>query len=311
MADGRFAPSPTGDLHLGSLRTALLAWLFARHAGSRFLLRIEDLDEVAARPGMAERHAADLRALGLDWDGPVLHQSARRAEHDDAIATLVATGRTYPCWCSRREIREAASAPHGALPEGAYAGTCRELSSRERRERAARGRPAALRLRADTETITFTDRLHGEVTGVVDDFVIRRTDGLVAYNVAVVVDDADAGIGEVVRGDDLLDTTPRQLLVHRLLGLAPPAYAHVPLVLGADGVRLAKRHGAITLDDLRDRGHAPAEVLGALARSLDLVGPDEPTGGLTPARLLERFDPARLPREPWTLPADGDALTTR
>ena len=311
MAVGRFAPSPTGELHLGSLRTALAAWLFARSAGSRFLVRIEDLDPVATRPGVAERQVADLRALGLDWDGPVLHQSARRGEHDAAVDRLVAAGVTYPCWCTRREIREAASAPHGPLPEGAYPGTCRELDTAQRAERAASGRPPALRLRAGAETITFTDRLHGPVTGVVDDFVVRRNDGLVAYNVAVVIDDAAQGIEEVVRGDDLLDSTPRQLLLARLLDLPAPTYAHVPLVLGHDGIRLAKRHGAVTLGDLRAVGHEPGEVLAALARSLGLASPAEPASAITPATLLERFDPGRLPRDPWVLPPGGDALTTR
>lgn len=310
VADGRFAPSPTGDLHLGSLRTALVAWLFARSAGSRFRLRIEDLDPVATRPGMAERHLDDLQALGLDWDGPVRYQSAHRDEHDAAVEQLVAAGLTYPCWCTRREIREAASAPHGPFPEGAYPGTCRDLSARQRAERAASGRPPALRLRADARRVTFTDRLHGSITMAVDDFVVRRNDGLVAYNVAVVVDDTAQRIGEVVRGDDLLDSTPRQVLLAQLLDLPVPTYAHVPLVLGHDGVRLAKRHGAITLGELRAKGRAPAEVLAALARSLGLASPDEDPSVITPTRLLGRFAPERLPRDPWVLTAGGDVLTT-
>jgi glutamyl-tRNA synthetase len=291
MATGRFAPSPTGTLHVGNLRTALLAWLFARSAGSRFLLRIEDLDPSDARPEHEARQVADLAALGLDWDPPVVRQSERRNGHVAAVERLVATGRTYPCYCTRREIREAATAPHG--PAGAYPGTCRDLSAAERSEREAAGRRPALRLRADGEVVTVHDRLHGEVSLPVDDFVLRRNDGIVAYNVAVVVDDAAAGVEEVVRGDDLLDSTPRQVLVARLLGLPVPAYAHVPLVLGPDGARLAKRHGAVTRAELEGAG---IDVLGLLAASVGLAAPGE---RVTVEQLLERFDPDRLPREPW------------
>jgi glutamyl-tRNA synthetase len=226
---GRFAPSPTGDLHLGNLRTALLAWLFARQGGGRFLMRMEDLDTGRVRPGAAERQLADLRAIGIDWDGPVVRQSERLDLYAAALGRLD----TYPCFCTRAEIREAASAPHG--PVGAYPGTCRELSERERAEREAAGRPPALRVRAD---------------GTVDDFVVRRGDGAFAYNLAVVVDDAEMGVDQVVRGDDLADSTPRQVWLARTLGLRVPEYVHVPLVLGPDGARLAKRHGAVTLRDL-------------------------------------------------------------
>ena len=294
MAVGRFAPSPTGVLHVGNLRTALLAWLFARSAGSRFLLRVEDLDPADARPEHEARQLADLAAIGIDWDPPVVRQSERRAAHDDAIAVLVAAGRTYPCYCTRREIREAAAAPHG--PAGAYPGTCRELTDAERRRRETDGRPPALRLRADGEVVTFVDRLAGRVSLAVDDFVLRRNDGIPAYNVAVVVDDAHQHVEEVVRGDDLLDTTPRQILVARLLGLAVPAYVHVPLVVGPDGARLAKRHGAVTLADLATRGVDASEVRTLLAASLGLAEPDGP---VTPATLLDRFDPDAVPRQPW------------
>ncbi|HEX4805420.1 MAG TPA: tRNA glutamyl-Q(34) synthetase GluQRS [Conexibacter sp.] len=293
--DGRFAPSPSGPLHLGNLRTALLAWLFARGAGARFLVRIEDLDPGRSRREHEAGQLADLAALGLDWDGPVVRQSARRERHRAALEALRASGRVYPCWCTRAEIREAASAAHGPLPEGAYPGTCRRLTAAQRAARERGGRPPALRLDAAGERIAFADRLHGEVAAVVDDFVLWRGDDTPAYNLAVVVDDADQGIGEVVRGDDLLETTPRQLLLQRLLGLAEPAYAHVPLVLGADGARLAKRHGAVTLADRAARGDTPAGVLAWMARSLGLATPGEP---VDPPLLLERFDPAALPREP-------------
>lgn len=297
MATGRYAPSPTGALHVGNLRTALVAWLFARRAGSRFVLRVDDLDPADARADHEARQLADLAALGLDWDGPVVRQSERRAAHAAAVEALVAGGRTYECWCTRREIREAAAAPHGSAgPAGAYPGTCRRLTDDERAARRAGGRPAALRLDARGEVVTVVDRLHGEVSLAVDDLVLRRNDGIPAYNLAVVVDDAAQGVEEVVRGDDLLDSTPRQVLVARLLGLPVPAYAHVPLVVGADGARLAKRHGAVSLADLAAVGVSRGEVLDRLAASLGLAAAGE---RVDLAVLLERFDPESLPLEPW------------
>jgi glutamyl-tRNA synthetase len=241
-------------LHLGNLRTALLAWLFARAAGARFLVRMEDLDTGRVRPGYAEQQLADLAAIGLNWDGEVVYQSQRLALYEEAISAL--GDQVYECFCTRAEIREAASAPHGPLPEGAYPGTCLRLTAAERAEKRA-SRAPALRIRADAERVAFEDRLHGHVEGVVDDFVVRRNDGAAAYNLAVVVDDAAQGIGEVVRGDDLLDTTPRQIFLARALGLPEPVFAHVPLVLGADGSRLAKRHGDVTLREVPpDRARA-------------------------------------------------------
>jgi glutamyl-tRNA synthetase len=286
-SDGRFAPSPTGVLHLGNLRTALLAWLFARSAGARFLVRMEDLDVGRVRPGMAERQLADLAALGLDWDGEVVFQSARTALYAEALDSLVDAGRVYECFCTRAEIRAAVSAPHG--PQAAYPGTCLRLSAAERAERRARGREPALRLRADGASVSFVDAVLGPQSGAVDDFVLRRSDGAFAYNLAVVVDDAAQGVGEVVRGADLVDSTPRQLLLARLLGLAEPTYAHVPLVLGPDGARLAKRHGDVTLEAV-----APADAVRWMARSLGMREADR-----APA-LLEAFDPRTLPREPTT-----------
>jgi glutamyl-tRNA synthetase len=202
----------------------------------------------------------------------------------------------YPCFCTRAEIREAASAPHGDLPEGAYPGTCRELTLRERETRMAAGRPFALRLRADGALVAFGDRLLGAQEGIVDDFVVRRADGVPAYQLAVVVDDAAQGVGEVVRGADLADSTPRQILLARLLGLPVPRYAHVPLVLASDGSRLAKRHGAATLADRRE----PAAVtLALLAHSLGLAAGRDRVE--TAAELLDDFDPERVPREPVVL----------
>lgn len=299
---GRFAPSPTGTLHLGNLRTALLAWLFARSQGARFLVRIEDLDTGRVRPHVEAEQLADLAAIGLDWDGDVVRQSERLASYDDAIARLQEAGLLYPCFCTRREIREAASAPHGPLPEGAYPGTCRELSAAARAARERSGRPPALRLRAGAQVIRFEDRLLGPVEAVVDDLVVRRNDGAPAYNLAVVVDDAAQQIGEVVRGADLADSTPRQLLLGRLLGHPAPRYAHVPLVLGPDGARLAKRHGAVTLADRRALGHSPAEVRGWLAATLGLA-----EAGEAPSmdELLARFDPDRLPTGPTVIGRDA------
>ncbi len=282
MSDGRFAPSPTGTLHLGNLRTALLAWLFARSAGSRFLVRMEDLDSGRVREGVAEEQLADLAAIGLDWYGPVEYQSARASLYASALSQLRDERRLYECYCTRAEIREAASAAHGPLPEGAYPGTCLRLSAAELAEKRASGRPPALRVRADGARVAFSDRLLGRVEGVVDDFVVRRGDGAFAYNLAVVVDDAAQGIGEVVRGSDLADSTPRQLWLARALGLPEPAYAHVPLVLGADGARLAKRHGDVTLREV-----PPADALAWMASSLGFEG-------RTVEELLVEFDPARL-----------------
>lgn len=301
MVVGRFAPSPTGDLHLGNLRTALVAWLFARSEGGGFLVRIEDLDRVQASRENEQAQLRDLSALGLDWDGPVVRQSERFELYEEAISRLGAADLVYPCYCTRREIREAASAPHGGpVPDGAYPGTCRQLGATERAEREADGRPPALRLRAEVGEVTVEDELLGEITAVVDDVVLRRNDGVPAYNLAVVVDDADQGVDQVVRGDDLASSTPRQAHLADLLGLTPPTYAHVPLVLGPTGERLAKRDGAVTLRDLADHGVSPAEVLRVLAVSLRLAVPGEDVDAAT---LTERFSPALLPSAPWVLGA--------
>lgn len=296
MTAGRFAPSPSGDLHVGNLRTALLAWLFARSEGRPFLIRIEDLDRV--RPGAAERQLADLRALGLDHDGVITRQSERTFAYDAAVESLQARDLVYECFCTRREIQHAASAPHA--PAGAYPGTCRHLTAAEREQR-RRHRPPALRLRSEVDALTVTDRLTGTSTGPVDDLVLRRTDGVAAYNLAVVVDDADQGVGQVVRGDDLLPSTPRQVHLAQLLDLPVPEYVHVPLALNRNGQRLAKRDGAVTMSDLAARGRPPEQLLTLLAASLELALPGE---AVTLNDLLDRFDPLALSRDPWTVDPD-------
>ena len=298
---GRFAPSPSGDLHLGNLRTALLAWLFARSTGRSFAVRMEDLDRV--RPGADIRQLTDLAAIGLDWDGPVLYQSRRTGFYDAGIAALTDRGLTYQCFCTRREILEAASAPHPdpalrgrPTADGSYPGTCRNLTAAEIADRLRAGRPAAVRLRAEVSAWTIEDQMLGTFTGGVDDVVLRRNDGVAAYNLAVVLDDAATGIDQVVRGDDLLTSAPRQAYLGSLLGVPAVRYAHVPLALNAAGQRLAKRDGAVTLSDLSATGTGPADVLATLAVSLNLAAAGE---RVTPSLLLTRFDPAVLPTEPW------------
>ncbi|HET9102782.1 MAG TPA: tRNA glutamyl-Q(34) synthetase GluQRS [Solirubrobacteraceae bacterium] len=292
-ADGRFAPSPTGPLHMGSLRTALVAWLFARSQGARFLIRVEDLDRQRSRAEFEAGQLRDLAALGITSDEPPVRQSERGALYARALDELDAQGRLYPCFCTRADIRAAASAPHGDRPAGAYPGTCQRLPAAERARRVAAGAPHALRLRAEAARVAFEDRLLGPCHGVVDDFVVRRADGVAAYQLAVVVDDAAQRIGEVVRGADLADSTPRQILLARLLGLAAPRYAHVALVIGPDGQRLAKRHRAATL---ADRDEPAAATLAWLAHSLGLATGRNAVHG--PDELLGEFHPARLPRTP-------------
>lgn len=265
MSFGRFAPSPTSDLHLGNLRTALLAWLFARDAGLGFLVRVEDLDQqrVAAAPQVAERQLADLAALGLDWDGAVARQSDRLELYRDAAAGLD----TYECYCTRREIAEAAQAPHG--DHRPYPGTCAQLSEREREAR-RRERPAAIRVRAHGATMTITDLHAGTVSGQIDDFVLFRNDGTPAYNLAVVVDDCLQQVSQVCRGADLLDSAPRQAWLAERLGFAAPLYAHVGLAVNQRGDRLAKRDGAVTCANLNELGWDAQRIVRMLCESAGL-----------------------------------------
>ena len=294
MPSGRFAPSPTGDLHLGNLRTALLAWLFARSSGGTFLVRMEDLDRVQASAAHEASQLHDLEALGLDWDGEVVRQSERFDRYEAAIDVLTAAGLTYPCYCSRREVRDASAAPQGdqMVP---YPGTCRGLSQKERTRRDGEGRRPSLRLLANVGEITVIDDLLGPVTATVDDVVLRRADGVPAYNLAVVVDDAAQGVEQVVRGDDLATSAPRQRYVGSLLGLPPVRYAHVPLVLAPGSGRLAKRDGSVTLADQARSGRTAPVVCTLLAASLGFATQNEL---VVPADLVASFDPERLPRGP-------------
>jgi len=315
---GRFAPSPTGPLHLGNARTALVAWLAARAAGGAFVMRVEDLDGPRVRPGLEARILEELAWLGLDWDeGPDVggpfgpyRQSERLARHAGVVSRLREAGLAYPCFCSRSEVAAAAHAPHGPSDDGPrYPGTCRDLSAAGREERARTRRPA-WRFRVPQGPVAFEDQVHGpqstDVAAAVGDFVVARADGVPAYQLAVVVDDAAMGVTDVVRGDDLLPSTARQLLLYRALGLAAPRFAHVPLVVGLDGERLAKRHGAVSLGELRSRGADPRAVVGLLAALSGLV----PAGArAAPRDLVAGFDLARIPRAPAVLePAAAERL---
>lgn len=335
---GRFAPSPTGDLHLGNLRTALLSWLMVRgSARGTWIVRMEDLDRVTSSDLWAERQLEDLATIGLSSDVEVVSQSQRFTRYHAAIAELTDRGLVYPCFCTRREIAEAAAAPHGDTLV-AYPGTCRDLGARRRAELLAAGRRPALRVRSDGRRRRIPDALLGQIDGVPDDVVIERNDGVPAYNLAVVVDDAAQRVTQVVRGDDLASSTPRQVMLQELLGLPTPTYAHVPLVLGVDGQRLAKRHGAVTLRALAAAGVGPRSVLRWLAHSLGVdvggelavdvggeagtasspitpttpptsIAPRTPSTVIAPLMLIaERFDLDRVPRHPvhWTDVAAGD-----
>ena len=279
---GRFAPSPTGALHFGSLVAALASWLDARAAGGTWQLRMEDLDRQRERPGAAAAILRQLEAAGLEWDGPASYQSARAAFYDQALERLQRAGLTYPCSCTRREMADSALAIDGSR---VYPGTCRNGLAAGRSAR-------ALRLRTPEEPIRFTDRLQGvivqSVAREVGDFVLRRADGAYAYQLAVVVDDAEQGITDVVRGADLLDSTPRQILLQRLLGLPTPRYLHVPVAVDAAGEKLAKQSGAA--------------IAGAdeFSRALTFLGHAAP-GSLPVRELLawarQHWDVARIPRQ--------------
>ena len=272
----------------------MASWLQARAASGEWLVRMEDLDRVTSSPEHEANQLAALSSLGLHSDAPVVRQSERFPLYHDAIATLQRLGRVYDCYCSRREIREAAQAPHGEdpreSPSDAYPGTCRELTTSRLAELRRAGRPPALRLRSAGERFAIDDLIAGHFEGEADDVVIQRNDGVPAYNLAVVVDDAAQSISHVTRGGDLLTTTPRQRLLQQLLKLPEPCYAHVPLVVGPDGLRLAKRHGAVTLADLAARGISAPQVLEMLMTSLNTSAENL---AIAPFRIED------IPQEPW------------
>ncbi|WP_255463731.1 glutamyl-Q tRNA(Asp) synthetase [Corynebacterium sp. LK28] len=362
---GRYAPSPSGDLHLGNFRTAVLAWLFAKHEGREFRMRIDDIDAQRSSEESAKQQLRDLATMGIGFEGRLWRQQECWSEYEKALQTLREKGLVYECYCSRKDIAEAVRAPHAA--PGAYPGTCRDLGESERAakraELAARGRVPALRLRAGVDEWEVRERFAvggGVYRGAVDDMVLRRggnapkgagagvgagapdgggaarpgvgasaggaaAGGQVnrdyAYNLAVVVDDALAGVGQVVRGDDLLSSAPRQAYLAHLLGLPPVEYVHVPLVLGPDGKRLAKRDGAVTLRDFPGGAQgmlrwiadslgeavdvSAAETVGAEVEAAGVAGAaGEPEvavgGGISPAGMLRTFRPELLPREPVT-----------
>ena len=273
----------------------------ARRRDGAFTVRMEDLDTVTSSAAHEADQLASLRSIGLDWDGDVVRQSDRFDLYREAIGHLQSRDLVYECYCTRREIRESTHAPQGAGSDGRYPGTCRHLTDHVRRSLQSAGRRPALRLMSDGRQESFTDAFGGTHTGRVDDFVLQRNDGVPAYNLAVVVDDAAQGVTEIVRGDDLVSSTPRQIMLHRLLGLQVPQYVHVPLVLAPDGSRLAKRDGAVTLADLAQRGCSPADVCARLAASLGID-----TGGraVLAHELIDLFDLHRVPSAPWRLTAD-------
>ncbi len=290
MYTGRFAPSPTGPLHFGSLVAALASWLDARSAGGKWLVRIEDLDRARSRPAMADMLLRQLEALGLEWDGAVAYQNARLELYRNALDALEREGRVYWCCCSRSEIADSATrfgATRTRIAAGAYPGTCR-LGMRPG------GRPRAMRLRVPSEVVRFVDRLQGAVEQdlerEVGDFIVLRADGMFAYQLAVVVDDAEQGVTDVVRGADLLDSTPRQILLQRLLGLPQPSYLHVPVAVDASGAKLSKQTGAGPV-------RRPAESLRA---ALAFLGFPAAPGVTVPRDLLQwalrEWQPRNMPR---------------
>src|SRR5437763_9323314 len=305
---GRLAPSPTGAQHVGNARTYLIAWLSARARGGRVVLRIEDIDSPRVKPGAAEQAREDLRWLGLDWDeGPVV-QTERLPLYEAALARLRERELVYPCTCTRSDVERAASAPHLEHEGPVYPGTCRARRAADALPPELLDRPCCWRFRVPERSPGFVDGFRGPVQialhRVGGDFVVWKAPqpggsrSTPAYQLAVVVDDADQGVTDVVRGGDLIPSTPRQLLLYRALGLAPPAFVHLPLVVGPDGRRLAKRHGDTRLRSLREAGVRPEQVVGLLAWSCGWLTAPEP---ITAAELLPRFRLDAIPPRPFVV----------
>ncbi len=294
---GRFAPSPSGRMHLGNVFSAMLAWLSVRSQGGEMVLRIEDLDPDRCRPEYAETLKADLRWLGLDWDREQTPQSLRSRTYEAQFDFLARRGLVYPCYCTRNELH-AASAPHASDGRVLYAGTCRRLTEAQRAEKQ---KLPAWRLMVPDREYAFVDGLQGafseNLAAECGDFIVRRADGVYAYQLAVVTDDGEGGITQVVRGMDLLDSTPRQLYLYELLGLQPPEFYHVPLLVAPDGRRLSKRERDLDLGALR-QAQTAEEILGKLACLSGLLEKPEK---ISAAELVLQFDWAKVQKTPIIL----------
>jgi glutamyl-tRNA synthetase len=308
---GRLAPSPTGAQHVGNARTYLIAWLSARSQGGQIVLRIEDIDSPRIKSGAAQQALDDLRWLGLDWDGEAIVQTERLPHYESALHTLQERDLVYPCTCTRTDIERAASAPHLEHEGPVYPGTC---AGRRATNAVGLGDvPHAWRFRLGTGPITFDDGFRGptqiDLSQVGGDFVVWKSAGTPAYQLAVVVDDAAQGVTEVIRGDDLVPSTPRQLLLYEALGLPAPRFIHVPLAVGPDGRRLAKRHGDTRLAALREAGVRPEELLGLLGHSCGWLERVEP---ISARELLPLFRLAAIPKGPFALtPRELEAIGYR
>lgn len=311
----RLAPSPTGALHLGNARTFLVNWVLARRLGWGILLRIEDLDGPRIKPESDRLLVDDLRFLGLDWDDGPIRQSSRAGEYQKAIDSLLQRGAAYPCVCSRREVDLAASAPHAEDGSAIYPGTCRGRFASMEQAKEQSGRAPAIRFAAADEEIEFEDGLAGRrilnVARRLGDFVIAKSDGTAAYQLAVVVDDLAAGITQIVRGDDLLESTFRQILVYRALGAGDriPRYIHLPLVVGADGRRLAKRHGDTRIAMYREIGVDRSRILTLLAKWCGIPGKSGKIDD--PRQLIDGLDLRTISRSPVVFTAEDDAWLRR
>lgn len=285
---GRFAPTPSGRMHLGNVFSALMAWASVRSQNGSLILRVEDLDIRAHNPQYTSLLLDDLQWLGLTWDKGPYYQSRRTELYQEALLDLRQQGLLYPCFCSRADLH-AAQAPHASDGTYVYAGTCRNLSQSERKELSSHKIPAT-RIRVPNKTYAFEDRVYGPTSQNLaescGDFIVQRADGVFAYQLAVVVDDADMDITEVVRGSDLLSSTPRQLYLQDMLGLSHPTYAHLPLLVAPDGRRLSKRNHDLDLGVLRSQGKTPEEILGFLAYCVGLAEENEP---LSAVQIANRF----------------------
>ena len=300
---GRFAPTPSGRMHLGNVFSALLAWLSVRAAHGELVLRIEDLDTLRCSAENAEVLKDDLRWLGLTWDAEQPDQSTRSEYYESILDRLRGEGFVYPCWCTRGDLKNAANAPHASDGHPIYPGACRDLTEEERAAK-AKVRAPLWRLRVPDESIAFSDGHYGpyaeNLACECGDFILRRADGVFAYQLAVVADDIDAGITQVVRGRDLLSSTPRQLYLYRLLNAAPPEYYHVPLLTAPDGRRLSKRDGDQSLENLREK-YTAQEIVGKLAYAYGLQPEPAPR---TPESLIKDFSWAKVPKQDVCLPED-------